>query len=580
MNKKAMIALIGLAAAGVAAAANINVSADIVTSTTWSSDNVYNLTKQVYVRPGATLTIDAGTLVQSTAGVGGSLAVSRGAKIYVNGTENNPVIMTSSNDDLTNLRVACNEWGNLTLMGKGLIAASSDLSRSRPGNTKTPTGLNVVQMEGLVADGVNDVMYGGNDDNDDSGSISYLSLRYGGKVIGLNNELNGLSLGGIGRETDINHVEIMNNVDDGIEIWGGAVNLKYVNIWNIGDDSFDIDQGWRGKAQFGLIVQGYSAQAKQGSGFGDNCFEHDGAEDSDASPATSGKIANFTVVGQPIKGDGATTWRDNARMQYHNCVFMDIGEEIVRFDNTDGDGAQGYGVNGVPTFSSIWSSPYTSYYAGNFVTDVYATVAEMYPAQTSGNLAEIRNSVFFRNATDGDDQAIAVGVYASAMNNTVSAYDVGSPNANMPIVSLTRGAPVTYSASGKSYTVVPVTHIDPRAANDAVAVDTALEADGFFAPVPFAGGFSPNNNWLEGWTAVDQYGMTTTGATVADPASSIQMTASTFFQTTAGVVYTVEESNDMVSWTPVASVIGDGSIMAATDLDAFSSAKFYRAIAQ
>ena len=63
-------------------------------------------------------------------------------------------------------------------------------------------------------------------------------------------------MGALGRNTQIDHIEIMNNVDDGIEIWGGTVSLKYVAIWNIGDDSFDCDQGWRGRAQFGLIVQG------------------------------------------------------------------------------------------------------------------------------------------------------------------------------------------------------------------------------------------------------------------------------------------------------------------------------------
>jgi hypothetical protein len=149
-------------------------------------------------------------------------------------------------------------------------------------------------MEGLVAafPGDTKVLYGGGNDDDDSGSISYLSLRYGGKVVGLNNELNGLSLGGIGRNTDIHHVEIMNNVDDGIEIWGGTVNLKYFSIWNVGDDSLDIDQGWRGKAQFGLIVQGYSANAAQGSGVGDNCIEIDGAEQSDYQPVTTGTIYN------------------------------------------------------------------------------------------------------------------------------------------------------------------------------------------------------------------------------------------------------------------------------------------------
>ena len=168
-------------------------------------------------------------------------------------------------------------------------------------------------MEGLQPPaGSTIAQYGGGNDDDDSGTLDYVSIRYGGRVVGLNNELNGLSLGGIGRGTDIDFVEIMNNVDDGIEIWGGTVNLKHFSIWNIGDDSLDIDQGWRGKAQFGLIVQGYSLDANQGSGVGDNCIEMDGAEDSDYQPVTTASLYNMTVIGQPVDGDGATAWRDNA----------------------------------------------------------------------------------------------------------------------------------------------------------------------------------------------------------------------------------------------------------------------------
>jgi hypothetical protein len=597
MNKKALLALISMAAAGIASAANINVSSDITTSQTWTSDNVYNLTKQIYVRPGATLTIPAGTLVQSTTGVGGSLAVSRGAKIYVNGTEENPVIMTSTSDDLVNWHEGCNEWGNLTLMGKGLISASSDYSRSRPSNTKTPTGLNVVQMEGLTADGINDVFYGGNDDNDDSGSISYLSLRYGGKVIGLANELNGLSLGGIGRETDIHHVEIMNNVDDGIEIWGGTVNLKYVNIWNIGDDSLDIDQGYRGKIQFGLIVQGYSTDDEQGSGLGDNCIEIDGAENSDAQPATTTVIANMTVIGNPDSGDGATTWRDNARVQYKNCIFMDIGEEVVRLDGTDGDGAQGYqyalygtwngtlnsdgkpnaGTQESAAFASLWTTPYDSYYTTNWITSgPYGTdIAAMYPVQTSGNMCEISGCLFnYVNESDSGDKVLSLGV----LNGTSGAFASNTNLDNIvttldPIVSFQRGPKVVRGTKN----VALVTNINPRAANDALVVASPVESDGFFTAAPYKGAFSANNNWLENWTAIYDYGMTT-DSNPADPSATIQMTASTFFQTAAGVVYTVEESSDMKNWAPVATVTGDGSIMSATDLDAFNSAKFYRAI--
>ncbi len=569
MKKQFIIAAALLSAGLGAQAAMVDVTADITNSVTWTSNNVYNLTKQIFVRPGATLKIDAGTRVESTAGVGGSLAVSRGARIYVNGTKDAPVVMTSSNDDGTP-RVACNEWGNLTLMGKGLIAASSDSQRTRAGNTKTPTGLNVVQMEGLTADGTNDVFYGGADDNDDSGSITYLSLRFGGKVIGLNNELNGLSMGAVGRETDVDYVEIFNNVDDGIETWGGAVNYKHVAIWNVGDDSFDIDQGWRGKAQFGLIVQGYSAVAKQGSGVGDNCFEHDGAEDSDASPATTGKIANFTVIGQPASGDGATVWRDNCRMQYHNCIFMNIGEEIVRNDGDDGDGAQGYGYNGTPTLAEVWASPYTAYYSSNFVSNVYTTIEEMYPAQTSGNLAEIRNSVFFGNANDGDDMAAAFGVYGVSMNN--------STNSASPVANITRGTLVDVIAD-KTYHMYPVVSLDPRASGDAVDVGAGVEADDFFTSVNYAGGFSPNYNWLAGWTAADEFGLTDTSAN-SDPVGSaaIALGAVVSFQSEDGLLYGVEyAANVGGSYAEVAEVVGDGSVMTYVE-DSLANTGFYRVV--
>jgi len=572
--------LMAIFMASTASAANVAISSDIATSTTWTADNVYSLTKQIYVLPGASLTIEAGTLVQSTAGVGGSLAVTRGAKIFVNGTATNPVIMTSTNDDLVTWREAANEWGNLTLMGKGLISASHTGGLPEGSNTKDPSGLNVKKMEGLTAAYVGDpnVIYGGNDDNDDSGSISYLSLRYGGKVIGLGNELNGLSLGGIGRATDIHHVEIMNNVDDGIEIWGGTVNLKYLSIWNVGDDSFDIDQGWRGKAQFGLLVQGYSLNAAQGSGVGDNAIEHDGAEDSDAQPVTTATLYNFTVIGQPLDGDQGTAWRDNARVQHRNAIFMDLGDKLVSPDNIDGDGAQGYGYNGTLTFADTWTTnagvhstvnPCIGCVPGDFNHE-----DTLYTTQTNGKLAEITDSVFFRNLKAGAyTDADANGVRDAGNNNVTVASVL---DADAPIKSITRGALVVKGSKN----MLPVINLDPRAANDALVSVATAPADGFFTPAPYRGAFSADNNWLCGWTAANAYGMTTACANPADPTATIQLTASTSFPTTAGIVYTVEESGDNKNWSPVATVTGDGSTMAVTDLALFDSAKFYRAIAQ
>ncbi|MBN1256986.1 MAG: hypothetical protein JXA52_04705 [Planctomycetes bacterium] len=567
-RKIALLALVmALAVSSIASAATVNVSADIATSTTWTAANTYNLTQQIYVLPGATLTIEPGTLVQSTTGVGGSLAVCQGAKIYVNGTATAPVIMTSTSDTLTSWHEGCNEWGNLTIMGDALISASHYGGSPVGSNTKLPTGLNVKQMEGLTAayPGDPNVMYGGANDNDDSGSISYLSLRYGGKVVSLANELNGLSLGGIGRETDIHHVEIINNVDDGIEIWGGTVNLKYINIWNIGDDSFDADEGWRGKAQFGLIVQGYSTDASQGSGVGDNIFETDGAEDSDAQPITTSTIYNFTMIGQPIDGDGATTWRDNAHVQYRNCIIMDCGEKVVRFDNVDGDGANGYGYNGTLPWASCWTTPYT--YTETVNAGAPGTVGDpavLYTVQTSGMLCEITDTVFYQNAdyTEAD----ARGVRNAANNNVTATL--------LPIQGYTRGGLVV--KGGKN--MLPVTSINPCAANDAVSSVASAPADGFFTPAPFRGGFSATNNWLAGWTAVDAYGMTDTSMNTAAPAATVAMTASVSFQTVAGTTYSVEESSDMVNWSPIATIVGDGTVMSITDLAGFDAAKFYRVI--
>ncbi|MCK6447182.1 MAG: hypothetical protein L6Q99_12400 [Planctomycetes bacterium] len=504
INGKAALltAVIGAGAAGSANAAEILVTADISTSTTWTANNTYNLQNQIYVLPGATLTIEPGTLIQSDTGVGGSLAVCKGAQIFVQGTSAKPVVFTSKADTLTGWHEGVNEWGNLTIMGAAYISENAIAT-----NTPAPNAANVAPMEGLVAafPGDTKVLYGGGNDDDDSGSVSYASFRYGGKVIGLNNELNGLSLGGIGRNTDLHHIEILSNVDDGIEIWGGTVNLKHFSIWYVGDDSLDIDQGWRGKAQNGLIVQGYSANASQGSGVGDNAIEMDGAEQSDYQPVTTGTLYNLTVIGQPIDGDHGTAWRDNCRMQVRNSIFMELGEELVKFDNVDGDGGAGYGFNGTLSWANTWATAYNAVpaHGNDFTTGTYTT---NYPAQVDGNLAEIKDSVFYNNPfANAYTQATTVGVF-NAGNNNVTA--VASP-----ITAITRAAPVV--KGGK--TMLQVTSLDPRPANDAVTSVGSAPNDGFFTPQQYRGAFDPacGQTWLDGWTATYAYGIT---PTVSGPA--------------------------------------------------------------
>ncbi len=484
-------------AAAASAQGTVVVNSDISTSTTWTANNTYDLARQIYVLPGATLTIEAGTRIASTASANGSgsLAVAKGAQILAKGTVDAPIVFTSSNDN-GSWREAANEWGNVTIMGDGYVSENAT-----PGNVASCNASNVAQMEGLTPSGPNDtrVLYGGGNDDDDSGCLEYVSIRFGGRVVGLNNELNGLSLGGIGRETDIHHVEIMNNVDDGIEIWGGTVNLKYFAIWNIGDDSLDFDQGWRGKGQFGLIVQGYSLDASQGSGVGDNCIEHDGAEDSDWCPRSQVALYNMTVIGQFLDGDHATAWRDNARVQHSNSIFIDIGDDLVRFDNVDGDGANGYGHNGTLSWPQHWT---TDWNMGDNVNGARLPAASI--GQASGKLCSMTNTIAY-NIADVTE-ANARGVFAAGNNNSLL-----TASAALPIRALNRAMPVI--KGGKL--MEQVIGLDPRPAGLAATKCTRRDTngarfapkDGFFNSAAFCGAFRPGGAaWDAQWTAAYEFG--------------------------------------------------------------------------
>lgn len=497
--KRTLVTLItGLALAGATHATDVVVNADITTSTTWTASNVYNLQAQVYVRNGATLTIEPGTVIASSPGFDGALVVTRDGTIIAAGTARKPIVFTSVADRNTwaadnpktgTWREASNEWGNVTIMGDAFMNDHNVV-----GNVSTCNAANRGNMEGLTRGGADD-QYGGGNDNDDSGVFTFVSLRYGGDAILPAVELNGLSLGAIGRDTDIHHIEIMNNLDDGIEVWGGTVNLRQLSVWNVGDDSLDIDQGYRGKIQYVFIVQGYSTQAAQGSGTGDNAFEVDGAEDCHWQPVTTTTIYNATVIGQPDSpaavpprtgSDHGTAWRSNARVQYRNCIFMDLGERLVGFDNTDGapDNSCGYGANGTLSWANTWTTAFNGVAAPCGSTP-----------QVNGMLAEIKDSVFFNN-----DNA------AAYTESNLRGVNVGNDNvqepANSPIRQLVRAAPVDYL----TFRMQRVAQVDPRPANDALTSVASAPSDGFFTTANYRGAFDTTRVWVAGWTAADAYG--------------------------------------------------------------------------
>ncbi len=579
--KKQFIFAAALAGAAAAANAVTYIDADIETSTTLPAlddGDYYSLTNVVYVMPGASLTLEAGVVFKNSGD--GSLGVTRGAQLFVEGTKYEPVIFTSTNDNFTAWQAQCNQWGSIAICGYGMISASHYKGAQVVGsdgvdNSKNPDGGSDKIMEGLTQAYTGDTRpyYGGSDDYDDSGSIKYLSIRYGGQQSSLPNvELNGLSLGGVGAETDIDYVEIMNNVDDGIEIWGGKVCLSHVNIWNVGDDSFDIDEGWRGKAQFGLIVQGYSGDYDQGSGLGDNIFEHDGAEDSDAQPVTTAVIANFTAIGQGNgsgeDGDGGTAWRDGARMQYRNCIWMDVSEELVRPDGDDGDGANGYGYNGTLTLAEVFSTDYTALPTNSIGVAPWT----LYTAQTDGTLAGFENCVFYNNNDYFEFEEL--GQTNAALNNVIEP-------AEMPIVSLVRDTAGFTSTQGK--TISPVLSIDPCPAGAAVNMGASVSTiGGFFEEATYAGGFAPNDNWLLGWTAADAFGFIDGASDAGDEVAVNGIVlggVAITFDTVEGDEYYVQSAADAAFSDAVveAVLVGTGDEMAWADAAADQS-KFFRVV--
>jgi|694.fasta_scaffold75816_2 hypothetical protein len=253
------------------------VSANILTNTTWSG--VIRLENKIYVKNNATLTIMPGTIIRGDKLTQGTLIVTRGAKINANGTASNPVVFTSNEAAGTRLP---GDWGGLVLLGLA--------KNNQPGG--------VANIEGIVP--TTDTQFGGNFDNDNSGSLTYVRIEFSGIPLEPNKELNGLTCGSVGSGTVIDYVQVSHCGDDSFEWFGGTVNCKHLIAYRGLDDDFDTDYGYRGKIQFGLAIRDKDLSDAPGDS---NCFESDNdAAGSTAQPKTRAIFSNMTIVGP--KGNG------------------------------------------------------------------------------------------------------------------------------------------------------------------------------------------------------------------------------------------------------------------------------------
>ena len=310
---------------------NIIISQNITTSTTWTSDKVYQLSGRISVTEGAILTIEPGTIIKGQEGTGANasaLVISRNAKIIAEGTYDAPIIFTAVADQITpedvkngvfespNLNETINGlWGGLIILGNAPISASNDL-----GNVSQ------VQIEGIPTSDQSG-LYGGDNPNDYSGILKYVSIRHGGANIGSGNEINGLTLGGVGNTTIIENIEIIANQDDGIEWFGGTVSVKNVVIWNVGDDAIDTDQSWGGTLENFVII------TPQG-----HCFELDGPEGTLINTHTIRKGYVYTTSDLFTSMDLINT-DNNSFVNLEDIFFTDIseGQKINRVIHEVGD---------------------------------------------------------------------------------------------------------------------------------------------------------------------------------------------------------------------------------------------------
>ncbi len=294
--------------------ASVTVKADPIgigeTAITWTKDKVWILDGFVFVNEGQTLTIEAGTVVKAKPGEqesASALVVARGAKIMAKGTAAEPIIFTAEKDPLDgSLGVENGLWGGVIVLGKTTIARGTAEASIE--------GIPTTEGRGL---------YGGTNDDDNSGELSYISIRHGGTSIAANNEINGLTLGAVGRGTKIDHIEVFANQDDGFEWFGGTVNAKYLVSTACGDEAYDTDLGFRGINQF--VV------AYQRTDDGENGGEHDGGDSpKDAQPYATATFYNATYVGRGNGGKNRVFYfQDNAGGEYHNSIFVGFEQGLA-----------------------------------------------------------------------------------------------------------------------------------------------------------------------------------------------------------------------------------------------------------
>ena len=430
----------------------VEVSGDIANNTTWTADKIYTLKGFVYVTDGATLTIEPGTIIKGDKVTKGTLIITRGAKIMAVGTETKPIVFTSS--FAAGARKA-QDWGGIILLGKAPVNQGTD-----------------VNIEGGLDGKGNDAkykQYGGTDPNDNSGTIKYVRIEYAGIPFSPDNEINGLTLGGVGSGTTLDFIEVYLSGDDAFEWFGGTVNAKHLLAIGSLDDDFDTDFGFSGKVQFGL-AQRYPTIADNS---GSNSFESDNdGSGSDKTPQTSAVFTNMTLLGPVLPASAAATLPTvNANYQHAAQIRRNSAE-------------------------SIFNSVFAGYVEGVYIDDSkVATAGSTSTNFTAGRLKFANNIVYGSNKKGNEvkgDNATQKAIFEATLRAT-NTFDMAQ-YADALITDPFKFSSDFALAGTPNFTVKSAS----VAASGAVYTDSKL-ADSFFDKTPTYRGAFGTTDWSAGW---------------------------------------------------------------------------------
>jgi hypothetical protein len=397
----------------------IVVTGEVTGSENWVSTNYYVLRGAVFVRDGGTLNIQAGTKIIGESGSVGTLIVERGGRLNAIGTAEAPIVFTSDQPVGSRNR---GDWGGIILNGRA-----------------------PVNLEGGEGAGEGDTgVYGGDDENDNSGILRYVRVEFSGIEFSPDNELNGVAFQGVGRGTQVEYVQAHMSRDDAIEFFGGSVDVKHMVLSNAADDAFDWTFGYRGRAQFVAVTQrGDDA---------DNGIEGDNSEfNNNALPRAHPQIYNITLCGDPDRNEGgesprAANLRRGTAFTIRN--FLITGFKTVGFQISDAN---------------------TTAQVTNGTSQMGAGVSWNIPTPMHSSVTTLVNSGRFPDIRINQDP----GVSTAACSNHASPSWQPSGIATL--------------AGGQLAPIQP-----PN--------------DGFFEPVTYIGAVAPApaEDWTRGWTSFPQ----------------------------------------------------------------------------